>query len=48
MKLLQIGNKVMLEAYNHGGLEELKSYIYSKMWYPNYRPLVHLSPGKEE
>ena len=22
----------MLEAYNHGGLEELKAYIYSKMY----------------
>ena len=48
MKLFQIGNKVMLEAYNHGGLEELKAYIYSKMWYPTYRPLVHLPPGKGE
>eukprot|EP00090_Calanus_glacialis_P004769 TRINITY_DN13578_c0_g1_i1.p1 TRINITY_DN13578_c0_g1~~TRINITY_DN13578_c0_g1_i1.p1 ORF type:complete len:638 (-),score=145.36 TRINITY_DN13578_c0_g1_i1:85-1998(-) len=45
---LKIGNKVMLEAYNHGGLEELKAYIYSKMWYPTYRPLVHLPPGKGE
>jgi len=44
---LKIGNKVMLEAYQHGGYPELKAYIYSKMWYPNYRPLVHLPPGKE-
>ena len=36
----------MLEAYNHGGLEELKAYIYSKMWYPYYRPLVNLPEGK--
>jgi len=33
-------NPVMLESYQHGGMEELKTYIYSKMWYPNYRPLV--------
>lgn len=47
-ELFQIGNKVMLESYQHGGYPELKAYIYSKMWYPNYRPLVHLPPGKEE
>merc|ERR1719312_705366 len=41
-------NTVMVEAYQHGGYPELKAYIYSKMWYPNYRPLVHLPPGKEE
>jgi len=45
---LKIANKDMLEAYHHGGLAELKTYIYSKMWYPNYRPLVHVSPGKTE
>eukprot|EP00092_Neocalanus_flemingeri_P007799 GFUD01008420.1.p1 GENE.GFUD01008420.1~~GFUD01008420.1.p1 ORF type:complete len:638 (+),score=163.08 GFUD01008420.1:104-2017(+) len=45
---LKIGNKEMLEAYQHGGLPELKTYIYSKMWFPNYRPLVHLPPGKGE
>ena len=45
---LQIANKVMLESYQHGGMAELKDYIYSKMWYPNYRPLVHLPPGKLE
>eukprot|EP00092_Neocalanus_flemingeri_P090060 GFUD01114049.1.p1 GENE.GFUD01114049.1~~GFUD01114049.1.p1 ORF type:complete len:313 (+),score=75.97 GFUD01114049.1:2-940(+) len=36
-------NKEMLESYSHGGYTELKQYIYSKMWYPNYRPLVHVS-----
>ena len=45
---LVITNKVMLEAYTHGGEEELKKYIYSKMWYPDYRPLVYLPPGKGE
>jgi len=44
---LKIANKEMLESYHHGGMAELKAYIYSKMWYPNYRPLVHLPPGKE-
>merc|ERR1711892_1337993 len=45
---LKIGNKQMLESYHHGGLTELKAYIYSKMWFPDYRPLVHLPPGKGE
>merc|ERR1719228_1816338 len=45
---LKIANKDMVESYQHGGLAELKSYIYSKMWYPNYRPLVHLPLGKGE
>ena len=45
---LQISNKVMLEAYDKGGLSGLKDYIYSKMWYPNYRPLVYQHPGKGE
>jgi len=34
-------NKEMYEHYEHGGFEELKSYIRAKMWLPNYRPLVH-------
>jgi malate dehydrogenase (decarboxylating) len=42
------GNKEMVEALQHGGPEELKEYIYSKMWYPEYRPLVYLPPGKGE
>ena len=46
--MFQVSNKDMLEAYEHGGLPELKTYIYSKMWYPNYRPLVYLPPGKGE
>ena len=45
---LVISNKKMLEALQHGGLPELKEYIYSKMWYPDYRPLVYLPPGKGE
>merc|ERR1712154_35614 len=45
---LVISNKVMLEALKHGGLSELKEYIYSKMCYPDYRPLVYLPPGKGE
>merc|ERR1711879_1078195 len=43
---LVIQNKIMLEAYTHGGEKELKAYIYSKMWYPNYRPLCLSSPGQ--
>merc|ERR1719291_748895 len=45
---LKISNKVMLEAYDKGGMEGLKQYIYSKMWYPHYRPLVYQHPGKGE
>jgi len=43
---LKVGNKVMLDHYEQGGLEEVKEYIYSKMWYPNYKPLVYVPPGK--
>lgn len=45
---LQIGNKMCLEALEHGGEEELSEYIFSKMWFPDYRPLVYLPPGKGE
>ena len=27
----------MLEALQHGGIKEVKTYIYRKMWYPDYR-----------
>ena len=40
--------QVMLEAYDKGGMEGLKQYIYFKMWYPHYRPLVYQQPGKGE
>jgi len=33
-------NKEMYEHFQHGGMEQLKSYIRAKMWLPNYRPLV--------
>jgi len=45
---LKIGNKMCLEALEHGGEEELSEYIFSKMWFPDYRPLVYLPPGKGE
>jgi len=45
---LKGANRDMIEAYEHGGIAELKTYIYSKMWYPDYRPLVYLPPGKGE
>jgi len=45
---LVISNKEMLEALQHGGEKEVKTYIYRKMWYPDYRPLVYLPPGKGE
>jgi len=41
-------NREMIQAYEGGGYHELESYIYSKMWYPDYRPLVYLPPGKGE
>ena len=44
----QLGNKDAHEAYAEGGEEGLKTYIYSKMWDPEYRPLVYLPPGKGE
>merc|ERR1719341_1169329 len=42
------GNRQMVMAYDEGGIDQLKEYIYSKMWYPDYRPLVYLPPGKGE
>jgi len=45
---LKISNKVMLEAYDKGGISGLKDYIYSAMWYPNYRPLIYRHPGRGE
>jgi hypothetical protein len=35
-------------AAHEEGLDCLKDYIHSKMWYPDYRPLVYLPPGKGE
>ena len=34
---VQVANKEMLESLQHGGEAELKTYIYRKMWYPDYR-----------
>jgi len=38
---LVVANKEMLESLQHGGEKELKTYIYRKMWYPDYRPFVY-------
>lgn len=46
--LLQLGNRQAYEALQEKGEEGLKEYIYSKMWNPEYRPLVYLPPGKGE
>lgn len=45
---LKINNKTMLENYDKLGVSGLKDYIYSKMWNPNYRPLVYMRDGKGE
>ena len=42
--ILQVANKEMLESLQHGGEKELKTYIYRKMWYPDYRYILHISP----
>ena len=34
---MKVANKEMLESLQHGGEKELKTYIYRKMWYPDYR-----------
>jgi len=44
----KIGNKDAYEAFNEGGHEGLMEYIRSKMWKPEYRPLVFRPPGKGE
>ena len=33
----QLGNRKAYEAFQEGGEEGLKEYIYSKMWNPEYR-----------
>jgi len=45
---LKIGNKKCLEALEISGEEGLEEYIWSKIWFPDYRPLVYLPPGKGE
>ncbi|XP_059097356.1 uncharacterized protein LOC131891736 isoform X1 [Tigriopus californicus] len=45
---LKIGNLQAKEALEYEGEEGLKTYIESKMWNPEYRPLVYLPPGKGE
>ena len=45
---LKIGNHEALEALDERGEDGLKAYIESKMWRPEYRPLVYLPPGKGE
>ena len=47
-KILQVNNKHIHEVLEHAGEEGLKEYIHSKMWYPDYRPLVYLEPGRLE
>ena len=44
----QVGNLEAVEALEEKGEEGLKNYIESKMWMPEYRPLVYLPPGKGE
>jgi len=41
---LVVANKEMLESLQHGGEKELKTYIYRKMWLPDYRPFVYRDP----
>ena len=41
----QVENEDALEALQDGGEEGLKAYVVSKMWAPEYRPLVYLPPG---
>ena len=48
MFAFQLGNKKCVEALEIGGEEALEEYITSKMWFPDYRPLVYLPPGKGE
>jgi len=37
---LELGNQSAVKAADRG-FESLKRYIWSKMWYPSYRPLVY-------
>jgi len=40
---IKVANKDAREAYNDDGLEGLKTYIYSKMWNPFYKPIIYES-----
>lgn len=44
----KVNNKHIHEALESNGEEGLREYIRSKMWYPEYRQLVYLPPGKME
>lgn len=43
---IKVNNKQIYEALETNGEEGLKEYIHSKMWSPDYRPLVYLPPGQ--
>jgi len=43
---LDVRNKRAIEALSMGGEKGLLEYIESKMWKPEYRPLVYLPPGR--
>ena len=43
-----MSNKEIHAVLEAEGEDGLKEYIHSKMWYPDYRPLVYLPPGKGE
>jgi len=45
---LDVRNKRAIEAHQMGGDQALLEYIESKMWKPEYRPLVYLPPGRLE
>jgi len=45
---LDVRNKRAIEAHQTGGDQALLEYIESKMWRPEYRPLVYLPPGRLE
>ncbi len=43
---LKVGNEDAMEALEERGEEGLEEYVVSKMWRPEYRPLVYQSPGR--
>ena len=44
---LELGNEEAVKAAGKG-FEALKLYIWSKMWYPAYRPLVFKRDAKDD
>jgi len=44
---LELGNESVVKALAKGE-DKLKTYIFTKMWYPSYRPMVYIKENKSQ